>query len=67
MSKLHNWTNKKIKEVLNNPYGRTDRGTDYEAIKSELQAELWKREERGLKQEFDRLERESEYRSDGGF
>lgn len=67
MSKLQNWTNKKIKEVLNNPYGQTDRGTDYEGIKAELQAELWRREEKGLKQRFDRLEREYEYRSDVGF
>ena len=46
MSKVRNFTTKKIKEILNNPYTRSDNGTDYEYLKDELQNELWKREMR---------------------
>ena len=43
MSKIKHWTTKKINEVLNNPYGRSDIGTDFEELLPELQEELWQR------------------------
>ena len=42
------WTNKKIREVLNDAYGRSINGTDYEEIKDELAFELWEREDKAI-------------------
>lgn len=43
MTKIKYWTTKKINEVLNNPYGCSDIGTDFEELLPELQEELWQR------------------------
>lgn len=42
------WTNKKIREVLNDSYGRTVTGSDYEEISNELAHELWEREDKAI-------------------
>ena len=42
------WTNKKIREILADPYGRSINGTDYEEISKELAHELWEREDKAI-------------------
>lgn len=42
--KIKNFPTKLLKEILNDPYCRTSKGTDYEEYKDEMQKELWRRE-----------------------
>ena len=52
MSKIKYWTTKKIEEVLSDPYGRSEIGTDFEELLPELQAELWERQNREAEKRF---------------
>lgn len=52
MSNTKYWTTKKIKEVLNDPYCRSENGTDYEELKQELQEELWQRLQKSDAKQF---------------
>ncbi len=61
MSKIKHWTTKKINEVLNNPYCRSDIGTDFEELKEELQEELWQRLQKTDAKQFVLDEQRYEY------
>jgi hypothetical protein len=56
MSSITHWTTKKLKEVLNNPYCVSNIGTDFEYVKKELQAELWRRLEKASNKRTSELE-----------
>jgi len=60
MSKIKHIPTKKIKEILDNPYGQTIIGTDYEYYKTELKEVLWQRQQRQLEKRIAQHEREIE-------
>ena len=46
MIKIHNIPTWKLKEILEHPYCQGVDGKDYEPLKEEMQAELWKRQDK---------------------
>lgn len=59
MSNLKYIPTKKLKEILSNPYGCTDIGSDYEENLDEIREIIWSREDKAAQDAFDQYESES--------